>query len=80
MTQIQMKCGHIANATTDTGKPCCAICNCHEIDNKTFNLVGRKAKCSWCGHIEDSNANLPFFQSKPNSNYDSYYCGCGGWD
>ena len=75
-----MKCGHIANAETNDGKPYCVICDCFEIAETELNFVGRKAKCYWCGKITESNETLPFFESKPNEDYDSYYCGCGGWD
>ncbi len=80
-----MKCGHAANVTSN-GKPACAICFCTEIAEKQPNLEGRKAKCCYCGKIANSNGEgsgykeLPFFEYKPNEEYDSYYCGCKGWD
>ena len=74
-----MKCGHTANAQTLSGEPCCAICNCYEIKNKE-SLDGRKAKCSSCGKIVDSEYDLPFFRFEPDKEYDSFYCGCWGWD
>ena len=75
-----MKCGHIANGTTIDGKPYCVICNCGEIADKKPNLNGRKAKCFYCGKITESNENLPFFEYKPNEEFDFYYDGCFGWD
>lgn len=75
-----MKCGHTANATDVNGKPCCVICDCDEIENVTPSLAGRKAKCSDCGHIVDSDENLPFFRYRPDKECDTYYCGCWGWD
>ncbi len=75
-----MKCGHIANAYDKDNKPCCAICNCFEIAESKPNIQGRKAKCRQCGRITDSDYNLPFFEYRKNSEYDSYYCGCYGWD
>ena len=75
-----MKCGHTANAETSDGKPCCVICACFELAEKQPSLQGRKAKCSYCGKIVDSNYNLPFFEYKQEQEYDSYYCGCRGWE
>ena len=79
-----MKCGHTANAETSTGEPCCAICAGFTEDAYIVvprpSLEGRKAKCSFCGNIVDSDYNLPFFEYKPENEYDSYYDGCGGWD
>lgn len=74
-----MKCGHTANAETFSGQPCCVICGCTEIVERP-SLKGRKAKCAYCGKIKDSDYNLPFFEYRPDREYDSYYCGCGGWD
>ncbi len=79
MEKVLMKCGHSANAETFDGKPCCAICNCKEIAEKK-SLAGRKAKCSYCGEIVDSNYNLPFFELREDKQYDGFYCGCRGWD
>lgn len=79
-----MKCGHTANAEYDGGKPCCLICapnkEAYEIENDKPSLEGRKAKCTECGQIADSNWSLPFFEYKPDEKYDSYYNGCYGWD
>ena len=73
--------------------PACAICNCSEIVEAKPDLTGRKARCSYFGrtfkrrgqtvtcHGEaDSKYTLPFFEHKPKSQYDEYYCGCWGWD
>lgn len=78
-----MKCGHTANAVgIKNGKqvPCCVICGCYDIVEERPSLDGRKAKCSWCDNIVDSDWKLPFFKHKPNCKYDEYYCGCGGWN
>lgn len=74
-----MKCGHSANATSND-KPICVICGCDELADFQPNLTGRKAKCSYCKKEADSNVNLPFFEYKPDKEYDEYYCGCYGWD
>lgn len=80
MKKFIMKCGHIANAETPDGKPACAICGCFDIADEQPILRNRKARCSYCGKEVDSNFNLPFFEFKPAEEYDSYYCGCGGWN
>jgi hypothetical protein len=47
----------------------------YQIDCNTV----RTAKCG-CGMLSESNPKLPFFKLQPQSDYDSYYCGCMGWD
>ena len=84
MGEVMMKCGHAANAVDKDGNPCCAICAGYTPDafiaaDTMPDLTGRKARCS-CGKIVESNVNLPFFEYRPNAEYDSYYCGCWGWD
>lgn len=84
MNKPMMKCGHAANAESN-GKPCCAICagfnaNAFVIAEEINNLEGRFAKCSYCGNKVPSNNNLIFFKYQPDQEFDSYYCGCGGWD
>ena len=79
MKRFIMKCGHYANAEKD-GKPYCVICSCDEIADYQPILTNRKAKCKYCGEIKDSNFNLPFFEFRPAQEYDSYYCGCRGWN
>jgi len=81
---VLMKCGHTANAEYDNGKPCCLICSpkreAYEVVDDKPNLTGRKAKCTDCGEIVDSNWNLPFFEYCPDKEYDRFYSGCWGWD
>lgn len=81
---VLMKCGHTANAEYDDGKPCCLICSpkreAYEVVNDKPDLTGRKAKCTDCGEIVDSNWNLPFFEYCPDKEYDRFYSGCWGWD
>lgn len=74
-----MKCGHTANSKTSSGRPYCVICNCDTVAEAKPDLTGRKAKCGWCGKETTSDFNLPFFEYKPNEEYDEYYCGCEGW-
>lgn len=81
MKNVLMKCGHIANAIkVDTNEPYCIICDCGEVDDKQIDLSERFAKCTECGCIKPSNNNLPFFKYCPEKEYDSFYCGCCGWD
>lgn len=40
----------------------------------------RLARCQDCGKIVATDPNLPFFEAKPDKDYDTYYCGCYGWD
>ena len=80
-----MKCGHTANAKKMNGEPVCAICigltsGAEIVETNLPDLSGRKAKCPDCKKIVDSNYNLAFFEYRPEYNYDSYYCGCRGWD
>lgn len=77
---VMMKCGHVAISIDSNGNPCCPMCDCYEIENKEPILQGRKARCIYCGKIVDSSNSLPFFQYKENQKYDSFYCGCEGWD
>lgn len=84
MENVLMKCGHTANAKYDNGKPCCLICapkkEAYEIIEERPNLKGRRAKCTECNIIVDSSWDLPFFEYKPNEEYDSFYSGCWGWN
>lgn len=93
MNKPMMKCGHVANSTTKDNAPMCVMCDCTELFEETVDLTNRKARCSYfgkyvysggkhfqCHSEESSNTNLPFFEYKPDSQYDQYYCGCWGWD
>lgn len=75
-----MKCGHSASGTTIEGKPYCVICNCGETAESKPDLTKRQAKCYYCGKVTRSDYSLPFFESKPDKDYDEYYCGCEGWE
>ena len=52
-------------------------CDDFECDDR---LDGREAMCAYCGSREPSAPILAFFQYQPDREYDSYYCGCYGWD
>lgn len=80
MNKPLMKCGHVANAETSDHKPCCVICNCFDIAVSVPDISHRVACCSYCGATRPSSFDLPFFEYNPDLPYDSFYCGCGGWD
>jgi hypothetical protein len=82
---------HVADDGTRT--PACAICGCTKIIDNKPDLTGRKARCTYFGRTfkhkgqtitcygeANSKYELPFFEHKPNSSHDEYYCGCWGWD
>lgn len=80
-----MLCGHTANATTGTGQPACAICaglteDATRVDPDQPELAGRHARCPDCKTVVPSGLNLAFFQHRPDSEFDSHYDGCRGWD
>ena len=79
-----MKCGHDNNALDRNGNPACVTCGCFDIDKKiekpTDGLEGRQAKCADCGVTTESSWDLPFFKHNPDREFDSYYCGCWGWN
>ena len=87
MDKLMMKCGHAANATNGKGEPSCVICigihpGAEEIA-ETPVLANRKSHCAYymgCKTEKDSNTNLPFFQHKPDHEFDQHYCGCKGWN
>ena len=82
-----MRCGHVANAVTSDGRPCCAVCNDasarlvdRELVDDFDGLHGRRARCPYCGATVPSKWSLPFFKYEPTKAFDDYYCGCFGWD
>lgn len=84
---VIMQCGHndYALRRFEDGSTirCCAICDPPESETPMDpqpDLAGREAKCPDCGRRVPSSANLPFFRYRPKMAYDSYYCGCRGWD
>lgn len=75
-----MKCGHSPNGKDAvTGNPVCVICGCDEVTDDPY-LSNREAKCLLCNERQPSDTNLPFFEYKPNREYDGFYCGCRGYD
>ena len=53
--------------------------NCEGFESNEA-LEGRIAKCMDCGERVSSAPSLPFFWYRPDKEFDSYYCGCYGWD
>lgn len=82
-----MECGHAANSILSIGNnewvPACVFCYPDKkatlIADKPPNLTNRKAQCPYCKRTVQSELTLPFFEHRPGE-YDSYYCGCRGWD
>jgi hypothetical protein len=84
-----MQCGHAANSEYEIDgvkHPCCVICfqgvgsPAAKIARDTPDLTGRRAMCKDCHRTTASSFALPFFHHDTTHNYDSYYCGCRGWD
>lgn len=86
MSKPLMQCGHAANAIDVQGKPVCAICigvdnGATLVADKQPSLEGRQARCCYgCGNVVPSSLGLAFFEHRPGMQFDSYYCGCKGWD
>lgn len=74
-----MDCGHMGIANSD-GKPYCPICDCEHVKKDKPDLHKRNAECVYCGKKVPSSQFLPMFESKPNQENDSFYCGCRGWN
>lgn len=87
MPDVLMACGCRAHGThpQSHGKyppnhPSCVVHMCCDFA-ATPDLTGRRARCEYGGHREtDSSLSLAFFVYQPDQPYDSYYCGCMGWD
>jgi hypothetical protein len=69
------QCSNCHGLWASSCSSCCPYCG-----NETNIIVHKKAKCSYCKNIVNSNFNLAFFTIRENSEYNSYYCGCRGWD
>lgn len=80
MRCVLLKCGCVACAINGDGKPCCIEHNCVEIDNNMPDLNGRKAKCVYGNKVVDSKYTLAFFKLRLDKEFDSFYCGCYGWN
>ena len=83
MGTTMMKCGHTAQGTS-SGKPVCVICigitaGAREVTEQP-DLTGRRAQCPYCHTIRPSRLDLAFFELRANKEFDSFYCGCRGWE
>lgn len=85
MEKIMLKCKCMANMLREMPNgdriPTCIHGTLEQIE--TPDLSKRKARCSYyssCKQEVSSMGNLAFFEYKPHKDYDSYYCGCWGWD
>lgn len=84
MENVLMQCGCRAQGKSK-GKPVCVV---HlgldpraELIAETPKLEGRTAHCCYGTHgTVPSSLKLPFFEYRPESPQDRYYCGCHGWD
>lgn len=82
---VLMKCGHTANGKDKDGNPVCVICymidpGATQVAEEKPSLEGRKSQCPTCKSITDSSYDLPFFEYRPDKEYDVHYDGCNGWD
>lgn len=50
------------------------------VESKKLNTNNRHAKCMNCKNLTLSSFDLAFFEAQPEKIFDSYYCGCYGWD
>lgn len=84
MATTFMVCGCVARATDANGDPVCVthlgIQDGANRPAEVPDLTGRKAQCSDCRTTKDSSPSLAFFTHRSNSELDSFYCGCRGWN
>lgn len=56
----------------------------NDFPNEPYNKMAihnaKSAQCLYCSKTTESHPSLPFWEHKPNDEYDKYYCGCFGWD
>lgn len=75
-----MQCGHYSDSITGDGRHCCSRCykktsNFAIISTVQPHLENRKAQCE-CNLVTESSYGLSFFEFKPDSEKDSFHCGC----
>ena len=70
-------CYNAINAIDENGKKICPICSGYEFEDKEISV---RPKCTYCGiewvKEKSSYKEPPFY----NSNNNTFYCGCLGWD
>ena len=80
---VLMQCGCRAQAKTLVCVVHLGIAPGAETPVAAPDLTGREARCSYRHHPRGtvaSSLDLAFFTYHPDRPYDSYYCGCWGWD
>ena len=81
MTMLKCGCRAVGSvqAADGTRAPYCVTHGCSEIAPDP-DLTGRQARCPYCKKVRDSSVDLPFFSMRDDQPFDSFYCGCRGWD
>jgi len=75
-----MKCGCIAQGKTSNDKSIC-ITHMEKIPMEDPpDLSERVARCEQKCKSVQSSPDLPFFVYQPDREFDTYYCGCRGWN
>lgn len=88
MSKAMMACGHTASGViSESGKLCCAGCfgispEAERVVPRPEGLAKREAMCPYCERRvpSDSRSAEAFFEYRPDRDFDSFYCGCRGWD
>jgi len=80
-----MECGHIANGVTPNGTRVCVSCygatpKATRVAMVVPSIAGRIARCTYCKRETPSKYTLAFFTPRPTEEFDTYYCGCRGWN
>jgi len=76
-----MHCGCVAQAVDGANRPVCLMHQCRKLAREQApNLDGRMARCTDCQRTTESSTSLPFFKHHPTGGWDTYYCGCRGWN
>lgn len=57
----------------------CPMCEV-VVEGNTELVEARYMRCPHCNTIKPIDKNAAFFTEMPKNGYDSFYCGCRGWD
>jgi hypothetical protein len=80
MSNVLMSCGCTTPLTRQaTGEPSCMWHPEAEPVLPMPDLSARVARC-YCGEQTPSSPKLAFFELRPTYTFDTYYCGCAGWE
>jgi len=77
---VLLTCGHTSNSVDFLGQPACALCGHSKPAAEPPSLVGRIARCHYGDKNCQSDYGLPFFKLELDNDFDSFYCGCKGWN